>query len=103
MTNGLKVDMTLLLTFKALNNLAPDYLALLLETYTPQRQLRSSDSSQLTVPRTRLEMAGDRAFSYFTPRMFKKMLCLPFHIRSTGKLNNFKSLLKLHLFTQEHV
>ena len=35
------------LTFKALNNLAPAYLTLLLATYVPQRRLRSSDSSLL--------------------------------------------------------
>jgi hypothetical protein len=40
----------LLLTSKALNNLATDYLTLLLDTYKPQRQLRSSDSYLLTVP-----------------------------------------------------
>ena len=89
----------LLVTFKAPSNLAPDYLTLPLDTYKPQRQLRSSDSSLLTVPRTRLKMAGDRAFSHFVPRMWND---LPLHIRSTDKLNNFKSMLKLHLFIQAY-
>jgi len=89
----------LLLTFKPLTNLAPDYLTLLLDTYKPQHQLRSSDSSLLTVPRTRLKMAGDRKFSHFAPRIWND---LSLHIRSTDKLNNFKSMLKLHLFAQEY-
>jgi len=89
----------LLLTFKALNNLAPDYLRLLLNTYIPQRQLRSSDSSLLTVPRTRLKMAGDKAFAHFAPQMWND---LPLHIRSSDKLNNFKSMLKHHLYTQAY-
>ena len=89
----------LLLTFKALNNLAPDYLTLLLDTYVPQRQLRSSDSSLLTVPRTRMKTAGDRAFAHFAPKMWND---LPLHIRTTDKLFNFKSLLKSHLFIQAY-
>ena len=89
----------LLLTFKALNNLAPAYLTLLLATYVPQRRLRSSDSSLLTVPRTRLKTAGDRAFAHFAPKMWND---LPLHVRSTDKLTNFKSMLKSYLFTQAY-
>ena len=54
-----RIIFKVLITFKALNNLTPDYLTLLLDTYKPQHQLRSSDSSLLTVPLTRLKMAGD--------------------------------------------
>ena len=66
----------LLLTFKALNNLAPDYLTLLLDTYKPQHQLRSSDSSLLTIPRTRLKMAGDRSLSHFAPTDVERLATL---------------------------
>ena len=89
----------LLLTFKALNNLAPAYLTLLLAIYVPQRRLRSSDSSLLTMPRTRLKMAGDRAFAHFAPKMWND---LPLHVRSTDKLTNFKSMLMSYLFTQAY-
>ena len=75
------VFMVLLLTFKALNNLAPDYLTLLLGNYKPQRQLRliSADCSSYQI-----KMALDGAFSRFAPRMWND---LPLHIRSTDKLN----------------
>ena len=66
------IFVALVLTSKALNNLTPDYLTLLLDTHKPQCQLRSSDSFLLTVP----------------------------HIRSIDTLNKY--MLKLHLFTQEY-
>ena len=75
----------LLLTFIDPNNLAPDYLTLQLDTYIPQRHLKSSNSSLLTVLCTRLEMAGDRASAHFGPRIWND---LPLHIRRTDKLNN---------------
>ena len=62
---------------------------------TPTR-LRLSDSSLLTVSHNRLNMAGDRSFSRFAPQMWND---LPLHITSTDKLNNFKTMLKLHLLT----
>ena len=40
----------LLITFKALNNLAPSYISNLLHLYTPNRLLRSSSKFQLQVP-----------------------------------------------------
>ncbi|KAK7895247.1 hypothetical protein WMY93_020572 [Mugilogobius chulae] len=40
----------LLTTFKALHNLAPQYISDLLNIYTPSRSLRSSSSLQLSVP-----------------------------------------------------
>ncbi len=39
----------LMLTYKALHGLAPEYLTELLTVYTPRRNLRSSDSSLLII------------------------------------------------------
>ena len=52
----------LMLAYKSLHNLAPQYLTDLLIPYTPRRNLRSSQSGLLVVPKTRLHT-------------LKKMLC----------------------------
>ncbi len=57
----------LLLTYKALHNLAPQYLNQLLHVYTPSRALRSSSSISLVVPRIRLTTVGARSYSYAPP------------------------------------
>jgi hypothetical protein len=57
----------LLLTFKCLNNLAPNYLKELLEIYHPPRPLRSASTLNLKVPVTRLKTYGDRSFSKIAP------------------------------------
>ncbi len=58
----------LMLTYKALHGLAPEYLTELLTVYTPRRNLRSSYSGLLTIPLTRLRSMGDRAFSSVAPK-----------------------------------
>ena len=52
----------LLITFKALNGLAPNYICELLHKYQPTRFLRSSTRKLLSVPRTHTTTYGDRAF-----------------------------------------
>jgi len=49
------------LTYKALSSGQPAYLRELISPYKPLRQLRSSDQSLLTIPRTNLTI-GQRAF-----------------------------------------
>ena len=51
------------LTYKALSSGQPAYLRELISPYKPSHQLRSSDQSLLTVPRTNLTI-GQRAFSW---------------------------------------
>ena len=51
----------LLLTYKALNSHAPQYLAALVSKYVPPRPLRSEDHYLLNSPRWRLETFGKRA------------------------------------------
>uniref|UniRef100_A0A671W446 Reverse transcriptase domain-containing protein n=1 Tax=Sparus aurata TaxID=8175 RepID=A0A671W446_SPAAU len=85
----------LLLTFKAIHNLAPPYLSNLLHIATPSRTLRSSSSILLTVPPARLTTMGSRAFSRSAPRLWNS---LPPEIRNITTLSDFKSKLKTHLF-----
>ena len=85
----------LLLTFKALNNMAPSYICDLLVKYKPSRTLRSSDASLLVVPQSQLATYGDRAFSIAAPRLWNN---LPLCLRNCSSLAVFKSELKTYLF-----
>ena len=85
----------LLLTYKALNHLAPTYLCDLLQEYTPSRTLRSTSAGLLTIPTSRLTTMGARAFSCSAPRHWNS---LPPHIRQSDTITTFKSRLKTHLF-----
>ena len=51
----------LLIVFKSLNNLAPEYITCLLKPYNPSRMLRSEKMSLLCEPRSKHSW-GDRAF-----------------------------------------
>ena len=59
----------LILTWKSLNGIAPQYLSNLLVPYKPTRTLRSSDKHLLVVPRT-LSSLGDRVFSSIAPSLW---------------------------------
>ncbi|XP_059188467.1 uncharacterized protein LOC131971162 [Centropristis striata] len=85
----------LLLTYKALHNLAPTYLCDLLQEYTPSRSLRSSSAGLLITPTSRLSTMGARSFSCSAPRLWNS---LPPHIRQSDTITTFKSQLKTHLF-----
>ncbi len=87
----------LLLTYKALNGLAPAYLTSLLSHYNPSRSLRSQNSGLLVVPRIAKSTKGGRAFSYLAPKLWNS---LPDNVRGSDTLSLFKSRLKTHLFSQ---
>lgn len=53
---------TLLLTYKALNGVAPAHLASLLSHYNPSHSLRSQNFGLLEVPKTSKSTNGGRAF-----------------------------------------
>ncbi len=59
----------LLITCKALNGLAPQYLSELLSHYSPPYPLRSQNSGRLIIPRISKSTAGGRFFSYFVPKL----------------------------------
>ena len=87
----------LLLTYKALNNLAPSYLQDLLHIHTPSRTLRSASALTLVLPRTRTASMGSRAFGYAAPHLWNS---LPVEVRNSSSLSVFKSRLKTYLFRQ---
>ena len=51
-----------LFTYKALNGMAPRYIADLLQPYAPTRQLRSCSKNLLVTPKSNLRFYGDRSF-----------------------------------------
>ena len=87
----------LLLTYRTLHDLSPEYLKELIIPYEPSRNLRSASTHLLTPVRTRLTTYGDHAFSAVAPKLWNN---LPADIRNAGTLDTFKSSLKTHLFKQ---
>ena len=89
---------TLVITFKALNGLAPIYITELLTVLShsgSSRLTRSSCEIRLFEPRFRQEFYGRRAFSVAAPRLWN---ALPKSIRHAPSLTSFQSMLKTHLF-----
>ena len=87
----------LLLVYKCLNGLAPTYLSELLRYTNGPRSLRSSSQNFLAVPRTRLKMYGDKAFSAAAPRLWNQ---LPPELRGAISVDHgqFRTHLKTYLF-----
>ncbi|XDV28169.1 hypothetical protein PO909_031524, partial [Leuciscus waleckii] len=85
----------LLITYKALNGLAPQYLSELLTHFSPLRLLRSQNSGSALPPRISKSTAGGRSFSYLAPKLWNS---LPSIVREAYTLCQFKSRLKTHLF-----
>ena len=87
------IDHFTFISYKALNGLAPDYITDLLDRYVPTRSLWSSDHRELLlkVPSTNNVSFGDRAFSVATPKLWNSV---PYEIRSSDYLNQFKSKLR---------
>ena len=88
----------IMLTWKALHDMAPNYLCELLLPYTPKRTLRSTDKLLLTTPRT-LSSYGDRAFYAAAPKLWNT---LPLELRSCTSIDTFKKSLKTYLFEIVH-
>uniref|UniRef100_A0A9J7XWR8 Reverse transcriptase n=1 Tax=Cyprinus carpio carpio TaxID=630221 RepID=A0A9J7XWR8_CYPCA len=78
----------LLITYKALNGLAPQY-------YSPPRPLCSQNSGNLITPRISKSTVGGRSFSYLAPKLWNN---LPNIVQEADTLLQFKSRLKTHLF-----
>ena len=85
----------LLLTYKALNGLAPLYLEELLVYKHNSRSLRSSDEKLLEVSKSRLRTVGDGSFSFAAAKSWNE---LPKGIRLCTSVASFKNSLKTHLF-----
>ena len=85
----------LLIVYKAMHGLAPQYIRELLNEYQPTRQLRSSCHSMLQIPKTKTVRYGDRAFFAYAPKIWNM---LPLYIRQSDTISCFKSRLKTHYF-----
>ncbi len=59
----------MLITYKVLNGLAPQYLSKLLAHYSPPRPQRSQNSGHLIIPRMSKSTAGGRSFFYLMPKL----------------------------------
>src|SRR4029434_6027042 len=86
----------LLLTYKALKDLAPNYLKELVVPYCPPRPLRSQSAGLLVITRISKNRVGRRACSYRAPLLWNN---LPASIRDADTLPIFKSRLKTFLFS----
>jgi hypothetical protein len=75
----------LLITYKALNNQAPDYLTELLDIYRPKRTLRSTSQNSESNTKT----YGERAFQVSAPTLWNS---IPDYIRLSSSLGIFKGL-----------
>ncbi len=85
----------LLITYKALNGLAPQYLSELLSHYSPPSLLWSQNSGHLIIPRISKSTAGGRSFFYLASKLWNN---LPNTVREADTLCQFKYRLKSHLF-----
>ena len=92
-----RIDFKILLfVYKALHNLAPPYLANLIQPPDSTRQLRSANLMLLKVPWANLRQKGDRAFSVAAPTLWNT---LPMGVKTASSLAIFKNRLKTHLFS----
>jgi len=86
-----------LLMYLAHNRLSPLYISEMLAPVSStlmHRQLRSSGSSNYTVPKTKSKL-GDRAFSVAGPVIWNS---IPESVRLVDNVHTFKRLLKTHFF-----
>jgi len=98
LAHGIKFKVALLM-YLAHNRLSPLYISEMLapvRSTLMHRQLRSSGSSNYTVPSTRTKL-GDRAFSVAGPVIWNS---IPESIRSVDNVHTFKRLLKTHFFNE---
>ena len=90
----------LLITYKAIHSLAPDYIIQLIQVKSSNRTLRSSNAILLEHPIIKSSKTlGDRAFTLAAPVEWN---LLPPSIRNAPSLLLFKKLLKTHLFRIAH-
>jgi hypothetical protein len=83
--------------YRIINNISPVYLRgyrLEPSSHSSSHWLRSSDTLQLSVPRSRTRL-GDRAFAVAGPKAWNS---LPMNIQTAQSLNCFKKHLKTFLF-----
>ena len=87
----------LIQVYKALNGLAPEYIADLLHEYVPTRSLRSAGAHLLFEPKTTTRW-GARAFSNTAPVLWNT---LPSTIKAAASLACFKIGLKTFIYLKQ--
>ena len=85
----------LLLTFKALHGLAPQYISKLIKLQVTDRSTRQTDTNRLHQRVMRAPTFGDRAFVSAAPNLWNR---LPVSVRKIETLTSFKKELKTFLF-----
>ncbi len=91
----------LLIVFKALHGLAPDYISELI-TIKPPSSYSMRSNSKLLLQKTTLKTLptlGDRSFGCAAPNLWND---LPSHIQQADSIGSFKKLLKTHLFRKAY-
>ena len=89
----------LLLTFKALHGMAPEYIQDLIKVSRKSRCLRSNAQNLLVIPKSTYATYGDRTFAYAAPTLWNK---LPDECKEAESIDCFKSRLKTYLFKQAY-
>ena len=89
----------LLLTFKVLHGLAPQYLSELLKLQVTERDTRQTDTNRLHQPVMNTRTLGDRAFVAAAPTLWNS---LPVKTRLVDSIDTFKKQTKTHLFPSSH-
>jgi hypothetical protein len=89
----------LLITFKAIHDLAPDYIKDLINMKNSSAHNLRSDCRFLLAPPTfnSKKTTGDRTFVVAAPTLWNE---LPFDITRENNINSFKKWLKTHLFRE---
>ena len=87
----------LLITFKAMNGLAPGYIAGMVKKYKPSQVLRSGQGNELCRTNPKMTTYGHRAYTYAAPKLWNS---LPSKIRALDNLDDFKKAIKTHLFIE---
>ena len=90
----------LLYTYKALHDMSPVYIKDMIQPHRPGRSLRSQNSSQLQVPKSRTVRFGDRTFHTASPLLWN---ALPISLKDSPSVFSFKRNLKTHLFKQTYI
>ena len=92
----------LVLTYKCLNNSAPEYFKDLIVTITPTRgglRFSSNKAICLLIPKTKCKTFANRSFSMAAPKLWNH---LPEDLRLSESLEIFKKRLKTLLFQQAY-
>ena len=82
------------IAYQALSSTQPAYLNSMLTPTRNSRQLRSTSSNPLYIPRVKTK-AGTRAFSVAAPTVWNS---LPASVKSQGNIVSFRRHLKTYLF-----